>query len=58
MSKTVDNLNDIDVINDDIKNRIFGGLLFGEGFVSAEKGEGRYQGTPFKSWKIKSECLA
>ncbi len=42
-------------INDDIKNRTFGGSLFGDGFVSDGTGGGNYQVTPFKSWKLKSE---
>ncbi|MEX2567878.1 MAG: DUF5703 domain-containing protein [Cyclobacteriaceae bacterium] len=42
-------------INDDLKNRTFGGLLFGPGFIPDGTGEGIYQGTPYKSWKIKSE---
>ncbi len=41
-------------IFDDIKDRTFGGFLFGEGFVPAGTGEGKYQITPFKSWSIKS----
>ncbi|MDB4582036.1 DUF5703 domain-containing protein [Draconibacterium sp.] len=40
---------------DDIKNRTFGGFLFGEGFVTDGTGDGVYQLTPFKSWKLKSE---
>lgn len=44
-----------DEIVDDIKDRTFGGLLFGEGFTTAGTGEGKYQVTPYKSWKIKSE---
>lgn len=44
-----------DEIFDDIKDRTFGGLLLGKGFVQAGKGEGKYQITPYKSWKIKSE---
>lgn len=42
-------------IFDDIKDRTFGGLLIGEGFAEAGNGEGMYQNTPYKSWKIKSE---
>jgi hypothetical protein len=42
-------------IFDDIKNRTFGGLLFGEGLIHAGTDEGTYQITPFKSWKLKSE---
>ena len=42
-------------INDDIKNRTFGGLLFGDGFVADGTGAGTYQGTPYQSWNLKSE---
>jgi hypothetical protein len=42
-------------IFDDIKDRTFGGLLLGQGFIQAGRGEGIYQITPYKSWKIKSE---
>jgi hypothetical protein len=42
-------------INDDIKNRTFGGLLFGDGFVADGTGAGTYQVTPYKSWNLKSE---
>jgi hypothetical protein len=41
-------------IFDDIKDRTFGGLLLGEGFVEAGTAEGLYQISPYKSWKIKS----
>ncbi len=41
-------------IDDDLKNRIFGGLLFGKGFIPDNPSEGVYLGTPYKSWKIKS----
>ncbi len=44
-----------DKIFDDIKDRTFGGLLFGEGFIPVGNGEGEYQITPYKSWKIKSK---
>jgi len=44
-----------DEINDDLKNRTFGGLLFGEGFIPDGNGVGDYQGTSYKSWKLKSE---
>ncbi|MCG8308476.1 MAG: DUF5703 domain-containing protein [Cytophagales bacterium] len=44
-----------DEINDDIINRTFGGILFGEGLAPDGTDEGIYQGTPFKSWKLKSE---
>jgi len=43
-----------DEIYDDIKNRTFGGILYGEGFVPAGQGGGRYLVTPYKSWKLKS----
>ena len=42
-------------IFDDLKDRTFGGLLFGEGFIQAGTGEGKYQITPYKSWKLKSK---
>lgn len=45
-----------DEIFDDIKDRTFGGLLLGKGFVQAGQGEGIYQITPYKSWKIRSEA--
>ena len=44
-----------DQIFDDLKDRTFGGLLLGEGFVEQGTGEGQYQITPFKSWKLKSK---
>jgi len=44
-----------DEINDDLENRTFGGILTGEGFIPAGNGTGIYQGTPYKSWKLKSE---
>lgn len=42
-------------INDDLKNRTFGGLLFGKGFTPDGTEEGIYQGAPYKSWKLKSK---
>jgi hypothetical protein len=42
-------------IVDDLKNRTFGGLLFGTGFIADGTGEGTYQIAPYKSWKVKSE---
>lgn len=42
-------------IVDDIKDRTFGGFVFGEGLIPAGTGEGQYQITPFKSWKLESE---
>jgi len=44
-----------DEILDDIKDRTFGGYLFGDGMILDGTGEGMYQITPFKSWKLKSE---
>ncbi len=44
-----------DDICDDIEDRTFGGLLFGKGLIQAGTGEGTYQITPYKSWKLKSE---
>ncbi len=44
-----------DSIKDDLKNRTFGGLLSGSGFVSAGTDSGNYVITPFKSWIIKSK---
>jgi hypothetical protein len=43
-----------DQIFDDLKDRTFGGMLSGEGFIPAGTGEGTYQNTPYKSWSIKS----
>ena len=44
-----------DEIKDDLKDRTFGGLLSGEGFIANGTGAGKYQATPFKSWGLKSE---
>ena len=44
-----------DEITDDLKNRTFGGFLFGDGFIPDGTGEGKYQITPYKSWKLKSD---
>lgn len=44
-----------DLIRDDIKNRTFGGYLYGEGMVFGETGEGKYQISPYKYWKLESE---
>ena len=44
-----------DEIYDDIKDRTFGGLLFGKGFIQAGTGQGTYQMTPYKSWTLKSD---
>jgi len=45
----------VDKIFDDIKDRTFGGLIFGEGLIPAGTGEGKYLITPYKSWKVKSD---
>ncbi|MDC0935386.1 DUF5703 domain-containing protein [Pirellulales bacterium] len=39
---------------DDLTHRTFGGILRGEGFVSAGTGEGKYAITPYRSWMLKS----
>ncbi len=44
-----------DEIFDDIKDRTFGGFVFGEALVPDGTGEGKYQITPYKSWKLKTE---
>ncbi len=44
-----------DTIYDDLKDRTFGGLLFGEGLTPAGTGEGTYQVTPYRSWQLRSE---
>lgn len=44
-----------DNITDDLKDRTFGGILFGNGFVQAGTGKETYVGVPFKSWNLKSE---
>ncbi len=44
-----------DQIYDDIKDRTFGGYIYGEGLIPAGTGVGNYQITPFKSWLLKSE---
>lgn len=44
-----------DSINDDIRNRTFGGILSGENFVPAGIDSGTYIITPYKSWIIKSQ---
>ncbi|HEC44214.1 MAG TPA: hypothetical protein ENI20_15435 [Bacteroides sp.] len=43
-----------DGITDDLKNRTFGGLLFGEDFVQSGRGSGDYMNTSFQSWKLVS----
>lgn len=44
-----------DEIYDDIRDRTFGGLLFGDGLTQAGAGEGTYQITPYKSWTLRSQ---
>ena len=44
-----------DEIYDDLKNRTFGGIALAKGFVPAGTGEGNYQDTPYKAWKLKSK---
>jgi len=44
-----------DLILDDIKDRTFGGCLYGEGLIPDGTGEGIYQITPYKSWRLISE---
>lgn len=44
-----------DLISDDIKNRTFGGLLYGKGFAPAGTDSGKYIITDYKSWIIKSQ---
>jgi len=44
-----------DKITDDLKNRTFGGILYGKGFIQSGKSSGKYLNLHYKSWKIKSE---
>jgi hypothetical protein len=37
------------------KNLIFGGVMYGNGFVPYGTGEGHYLQTPYKAWKLRSE---
>ena len=46
-----------DQIPDPLKNLTVGGVLYAQGFVKGEAGEGTYMGTPFKSYALKSEKL-
>ncbi|WP_242689038.1 DUF5703 domain-containing protein [Pedobacter sp. SYSU D00535] len=41
-----------------IKDLIFGGQLYGEGFAAYETKEGRYTDTDYKSWSLKSSSAA
>ena len=43
-----------DKIWNPLKNRTFGGLMKEEGMVSAGTSSGRYAGTDFKAWKLRS----
>lgn len=47
-----------DEIFDDLENRTFGGILYGENFIPAGTGTGEYAGTPFNSWHIASRKKA
>ncbi|GAH52632.1 unnamed protein product, partial [marine sediment metagenome] len=38
-----------------LKNRTFGGLMKGDGMVSAGTSSGRYASTDFKAWKLRSQ---
>jgi len=44
-----------DNIADDIKNRTFGGLVSGAGFIADGTLEGIYEISPYIGWKLKSE---
>ena len=44
-----------DEINDDLKNRTFGGLLTGTDLIFDGTDAGTYQGTPYTSWRLKSD---
>ncbi|MHC4464671.1 MAG: DUF5703 domain-containing protein [Planctomycetota bacterium] len=44
-----------DVIWNPLKDRTFGGLMKGEGMVSAGKSSGRYAHTDFKAWNLRSQ---
>ena len=44
-----------DEIADDLKNRTFGGFVFGQGFIFDGTAKGQYQGTPYQAWKLRSE---
>ena len=47
-----------DSICDDIRNRTFGGLLYGKDFIPAGTGSGKYIITPYKSWILKSKTAS
>lgn len=42
-------------ITDDLRNRTFGGVMIGSGFVSDGTLEGIYQTQDFKGWRLRSE---
>lgn len=44
-----------DKIFDDIRNRTFGGYIFGEDLTPAGTDDGQYMVTPYKSWLLKSQ---
>lgn len=44
-----------DKITDDLKDRTFGGMLYGKGFFQSGKGSGSYLNLQYNSWKIESE---
>lgn len=47
-----------DRITDDTKNRIFGGLLFGNNLQADGTSSGSYQSTAYQSWKFKSKAAS
>ena len=44
-----------DEINDDLRNRTFGGIMTGNNFVKAGESKGTYQNTDYKAWGLRSE---
>ncbi|SIT13857.1 hypothetical protein SAMN05421766_11314 [Zobellia uliginosa] len=44
-----------DQITDDLKDRTFGGMLLGNGFIPSKTTSGEYAGKPFKAWHIASK---
>ena len=44
-----------DEITDDLRNRTFGGLMVGDGFLASGEEDGKYQVTAFRAWKLRSE---
>jgi hypothetical protein len=47
-----------DDISDDLRQRTFGALLCGDGFVADGVSTGRYQTSDFKAWNLRSEKAA